>query len=198
MQLRRVAALALVAGCGSAAAAKVPTAAPVWEVPADWRTETIPFPLEFAPALPYRGVEELRFPKPFLDPESEWYFSYAFVWHVAAPGPADAAALEGDLTAYFRGLAIAVGGVERADIAAHPFAAELEGDLAAGTVNGRVVAFDAFKTQRPVTLQFHVRRVSCSSEQERALVFTASPRTPADGDPVWVELERLASSFRCP
>jgi hypothetical protein len=30
-------------------------------VPDGWRTETIPFPLDFAPELKYEGVEELRF-----------------------------------------------------------------------------------------------------------------------------------------
>ncbi|MBZ0233808.1 MAG: hypothetical protein K8M05_15880, partial [Deltaproteobacteria bacterium] len=82
-----------------------PSAPPTWVVPEGWRAETIPFPLEFAPSLPYRGVEELRFPKGFFEPEDDWYFSYAFVWYVLAPGPADAEALERDLVAYFRGLA---------------------------------------------------------------------------------------------
>ena len=29
--------------------------------PEGWRTETIPFPLEFAPEIKYEGLEELRF-----------------------------------------------------------------------------------------------------------------------------------------
>jgi hypothetical protein len=180
------------------ASSEAPIAAPAWVVPEGWRTETIPFPLEFAPSVAYRGVEELRFPKAFLTPDDDWFFSYAFVWYVAAPGPADAAALEQDLVAYFRGLAIAVGGEDRADIKAHAFAAELDGELGAGSVSGAVVAFDAFKTQKPVTLHFRVRGVRCSSENERALVFTASPRPPAAQDAVWAELELLGGAFRCP
>jgi hypothetical protein len=201
-------ALALVAACGSPSApgapakpstpSEPPSAAPAWVVPDGWRTETIPFPLEFAPSLPYRGVEELRFPKAFLTPEDDWFFSYAFVWYLAAPGPADAAALERDLVTYFRGLAIAVGGEGRADIEAHAFASDLDGDLAAGTVSGSVVAFDAFKTQKSVTLHFRVQSVRCSSEHERALVFVASPRPPAQHDAVWAELLLLAGAFRCP
>ncbi|HUQ04088.1 MAG TPA: hypothetical protein VM261_16430 [Kofleriaceae bacterium] len=180
--------------------AKAPAAAiaPAWETPEGWRTETIPFPLEFAPGLAYRGVEELRFPKAFLVPGDEWYFSYAFVWHVAAPGPASVEVLEADLVAYFRGLAIAVGGAEREDIKAFPFAAALEGDLASGTVTGTVAAFDAFKAQQGLTLQLRVRGVPCSAGQERAYVFVASPRPYGAGDLVWAELERLAAAFRCP
>ncbi len=29
--------------------------------PEGWQTETIPFPLEFAPEIKYEGLEELRF-----------------------------------------------------------------------------------------------------------------------------------------
>lgn len=178
--------------------AAAPSAAPAWETPQGWRTETIPFPLEFAPELAYRGVEELRFPKAFLVPGDDWYFSYAFVWHVAAPGPAGAEALEADLVAYFRGLAFAVGGAEREDIKAFAFGAQLEGDLARETVTGTVAAFDAFKAQAGLTLQFRVRAVPCTAGEARAYVFAASPRPYAAGDAVWVELERLAGAFRCP
>jgi hypothetical protein len=180
------------------APAAAPAAAPAWEVPEGWRTETIPFPLDFAKTLPYRGVEELRFPKAFLTAGDDWYFSYAFIWHVAAPWPADADALEADLVAYFRGLSIAVGGEERADIAAHPFSAQLDGDLAKGRVTGTVAAFDPFATQAPVALHVRIWAVPCTAAHERAYVFLASPRAAADGDAVWVELERLGGAFRCP
>lgn len=193
-----LAALALAGACGGSAPVLPPKAAPAWETPEGWRTETIPFPLEFAPGLPYRGVEELRFPKAFLTPEDDWYFSYAFVWHVAAPGVASTDALESDLVAYFRGLAVAVGGAERADITAYPFAADLSGDVATETVAGTVAAFDAFKAQKGLTLQLRVRGVPCASEYERAYVFMASPRPYDAGDAVWAELERLAGAFRCP
>jgi hypothetical protein len=96
---------ALGCGCGgsggkaapaeAAEPAAAPSVAPAWETPEGWRTETIPFPLEFAPALAYRGVEELRFPKAFLVPGDDWYFSYAFVWHVAAPGAGGCAGARG-------------------------------------------------------------------------------------------------------
>lgn len=180
------------------AAAVAPSAPPTWVVPEGWRTETIPFPLEFAPGLPYRGIEELRFPKGFFEAGDDWYFSYAFIWYVLAPGPADADALERDLVAYFQGLAVAVGGAGRADIAAHAFSAALEGDLAAGEVRGTVSAFDAFKTQQPVRLGVRVRAVPCSAAHERAYVFIASPRPAGDGAAVWAELERVAAAFRCP
>src|SRR5215470_964537 len=79
-----------------------------WPVPTGFRGETIPFPLDFAPGLPHKGVEELRFAPGFFDPAAPGYWSYAFAWRTDDPAELDAAALGGELTAYFRGLIGAV------------------------------------------------------------------------------------------
>src|SRR5262249_653024 len=65
------AAMALAAaGCQTAAPkpdtaereeATAPAAKLEWPLPEGWRSETIPFPLDFARDLPLEGVEELRF-----------------------------------------------------------------------------------------------------------------------------------------
>jgi hypothetical protein len=47
--------------------------------PEGWRTETIPFPLEFAPELDYEGLEELRFAPGMFKEGSADFWSYAFV-----------------------------------------------------------------------------------------------------------------------
>src|ERR1700744_1873967 len=50
-----------------------------WPIPAHWAPETDPFPLSFAPALPYAsGVLELRFPSGFFTPTADTYFSYDY------------------------------------------------------------------------------------------------------------------------
>src|SRR5690348_7269453 len=51
-----------------------------WPTPEGWRREVIPFPLDFAPEIGYRGVEELRFAPRFFDPAAPTYWSYAFAW----------------------------------------------------------------------------------------------------------------------
>jgi hypothetical protein len=104
--------LVLVAACGSGTPSTPtpsPSApAPTWPVPVTWRSETIPFPLGFAPELVHRGVEELRFPAGFLDPTSPDYWSYAFVWRLEDDPAIDATTLGRELTVYFRGLIAAV------------------------------------------------------------------------------------------
>ena len=177
-------------------AVEAPAAPPAWTVPVGWKAETIPFPLEFAPGLAYRGVEELRFPPGFFKKGEERYFSYAFLWYVVAPGPADVEVLERDLVAYFEGLARAVGGAERADIAAAKFSAELSGSLASG-VSGTVEAFDAFEAEAPVSLRLEAKTVTCAKAGLVAVVFVASPRMRTAGDAVWRELDALVSGLRC-
>lgn len=185
-----VATLAACGGKAPVAPVRAPSAPPRWVVPDGWKAETIPFPLEFAPELPYRGVEELRFPKGFFEAGDPSYFSYAFVWYVVGPGPADAEVLERDLVRYFEGLAMAVGGEP------HPARAELAGAIEGG-VSGVVETFDAFKAKAPVTLHLKVRRVPCGAPGQVALVFQASPRPEAAGDEVWAGLEALAGAVDC-
>src|SRR3954468_9210935 len=81
------AALAFAAGCQTAAPKpdaaehdgdEAPARAPAFEWPkpeGGWKTETIPFPLDFAPTIPLQGVEELRFAPGMFKPEAPGYWS---------------------------------------------------------------------------------------------------------------------------
>jgi hypothetical protein len=65
-------AAAAIAACDPKPPAPVatPVAPPAaWPVPAEWKSEIIPFPLGFAPGLAHRGLEELRFPPGFNNPD---------------------------------------------------------------------------------------------------------------------------------
>lgn len=175
---------------------KAPAAAPSWTVPPGWRTESIAFPLDFAPSLPYRGVDELRFPPQFFEREDPQYFSYAFVWYIVAPGPADRETLERDLVSYFSGLAQSVGGRDNTDIQAADFKVALKGELAT-ELTGEVTAYDAFKAKAPVNLHLRARRTRCQAPGIIALVFAASPRPISHKDEIWRQLDALAGDFKC-
>lgn len=108
--LATLATLATLAACGGAVSSAPQTAqtaqtARPWPVPAGFRSETIPFPLDFAPSLAHRGVEHLRFAPSFFDPAAPGYWSYAFVWRLDDPAALAPDALAAELTTYFRGLA---------------------------------------------------------------------------------------------
>jgi hypothetical protein len=194
--------------CGSTTAPPAPAPSPApapapkqeaaagfdWPLPDGWKGETIPFPLGFAPDLPYRGVEELRFPPGFFDPDSSHFWSYAFVWMIEPPIP-DVTALERDLPAYFAGLARAVS-EGRHDLAQVGFTAAIDGDESTG-FTGTAVAFDAFTTGRTLTLHLRATATPCPTSGQSALIVLLSPRPPAEDDSVWKDLESVAAGFRC-
>jgi hypothetical protein len=157
-------------------------------VPAGWKSEVIPFPLEFAPAITHRGVEELRFAPGFFDPDKPGYWSYAFAWRTDDAAALDGAALAGELTAYFRGLIAAVDEKHRiADRDAIVVTATAEGPRF--TLAAHV--FDAFKTAQPLDLTGWAARTPCGSGA--LWVFVLGPT--ASG--VRGDLEALAKTAAC-
>ncbi|HET7499581.1 MAG TPA: hypothetical protein VFK02_01205 [Kofleriaceae bacterium] len=155
--------------CGAPAPAPPaePTTRPAepWQLPAGFRGETIPFPLDFAPGVAHRGVEELRFAPGFFDPAAPGYWSYAFVWRIEDAAALDAGALGAELTAYFRGLidavdqAKAIGDRDAIAVTASP----APGAGGAGRFALAAHVFDAFKTHQPLDLVGWAERTGCGT-----------------------------------
>ena len=159
-----------------------------WRVPDRWRSELIPFPLEFAPDLPHRGVEEIRFSPGFFDPAAPGYWSYAFVWRLDAPATFADGVVASELTTYFRGLIAAVDEkheiADREAIAVHATPAGDHLALAAHIV-------DAFTTKQAVELVGTATAIAC--ERGAVWVFVLAPAT----SPVRQELDALAARATC-
>ena len=170
-----------------------------WPVPAGWRKETIPFPLEFAPDLPHKGVEELRFGPGFSHPQEPDYWSYDFVWRLDDESAVDEKSLADELTRYFRGLNMAVGGKKYGFDPAH-FKAEATAvpapvGAAAAEFRARVESYDAFATGKPLVLNVEARSQSCPDGRRRFVAFAISPQ--AEDASIWKSLREEAAAFRC-
>jgi len=163
-------------------------------VPEGWRTETIPFPLEFAPDLPYTGLEELRFAPGMFNADSEELWSYAFVWWIGEAEPVDTDSLSRHLEEYFRGLAHAVGESRGVEIGDATFEAALSENGLIG-FRGRAETFDAFVTREQISLNVGGGLVECATQGHRAVLFALSPQ-PFD-HPVWKTLASIVEGFRC-
>src|SRR5262249_15259843 len=87
-----------------------------FDAPADWKKETINFPLDFAPEIKYQGFEELRFSPGMFNPKSDSYFSYTFFWWLKGEQNFTKETLEDNLTKYFRGLCKEVGAARKLNI----------------------------------------------------------------------------------
>ncbi len=178
----------LACACGHRATATA-TPAPPWPTPPGWTSETIPFPLGFAPDVHHTGEEELRFPPGFYDRASPGYWSYAFVWRTTDPALLDARALGDELTRYFRGLITAVDAEAQQvkDVGAVVVHAEPAGAGFALTAH----VFNAFAAGEPVELTGWAQRTSCG---DGALwVFAVAP--PAST--VRADVDALARAATC-
>ena len=167
-----------------------------WPVPTGWKHETLTFPLDFAPELPYRGVEELRFAPDFFEPASPTYWSYVFVWWLEDRPVFDAPTMSASLTEYFRGLSEAVGrGKHTFD--SESFRATLTPKLGTEipTLAGQVFTHDGFTTGLPLVLQVEARLRRCPASGRYSVTCMLSPR--AFEDPVWSDLRACAAAFDC-
>jgi hypothetical protein len=171
-----------------------------WPAPTGWKTETIPFPLEFAPALKYTGVEELRFSPGFGDAKSPLYFAYAFVWVVEADAVPSREQLERDLAAYFEGLMQAVAKSKKQDPPAKPARCTLAPMTGAPVPaaaplrleplhRGTIETFDSFFARRELSLECAIFAVRPDLAYRQAIYFEVAPKL---SDPaVHAEMEKL-------
>jgi hypothetical protein len=191
--------LLLLAACGSSAAppkneppkteapkVEAPPAKPEpWPVPTGWKNETIPFPLDFAPSLAHKGVEELRFAPGMFDPAAPGYWSYAFYWKLEDAAQLDAKQLGSELTAYFAGLIKAVDKT----LAVDKVIATATGSGPRFELTAHVI--DAFKSKQPVDLVGWAERKACGSGS--LWIFVFAPKASA----IRKELDELAAKARC-
>jgi hypothetical protein len=188
--MNRIALAAVLAACSSPEprAPQPPPAPPTWPLPAGWKHETIPFPLEFAPSLAHRGVEELRFPPGFLDEASPNRWSYAFVWRLDDAAALEAPQVAAELVAYFRGLLVSVDGdKQRIDPSQITATAERKGDGFALTAH----IIDTFTSATAVDLVGTARRTSCGTGS--LWTFVLAPAA----SPVRAALDDLAAQAAC-
>jgi hypothetical protein len=169
-----------------------------WPQPKGWRTESIPFPLDFAPDIHHRGSVEIRFSPGFKDPAAEGFWSYVFVWWLEDEIPLTRQLLADELTRYYFGLSKAVAGDKYA-LRADAFRADLTDDVSSppylGAYRGVIDSFEPFKTKKPMRLNVRVRLGKCGTAKRRFVLIEASPQPV--GGATWTNLSRVADSFQC-
>ena len=178
-------------------AALVLAAASLMTAPDDWRKETIPFPLRFAPSVPYEGEEHLRFHPKWDRFDDDAGFSYVVLWDVKAV-PVEPPDIEDHLETYFNGLMSnvsrgrkLVGEPPKSVVAAHPMTAPQGWQQAFGV---EIRTFNAFSKNEPLLLHGEVTQRGCGKERMQ-IVFTLS-KSRRD-KPVWKGLRDVRSATAC-
>lgn len=175
------------------------------KAPSDWRPETINFPLDFAPQIAYKGVEELRFAPGMFKPATNTYFTYLFVWDLQGKQPIDSEILSQALTSYFKGLCKEVGEARQIKMDLDKVAAEVtpgENSAINSAINkekyqkifrAKVTAFDPFN--KGEALKLNIEIVLLNTDKDKTVLFyCVSPKS--FDDEIWKQLYEIRDSFQ--
>jgi hypothetical protein len=166
-------------------------------VPKDWGVERFPIPINFAPAIPYKGVEDIRFTPGWAKIKSEEYWSYAFLWYLEGDVKIDPVVIDSNLKAYYTGL-LATNGRNIPKEKLIPVITSFKeikkekDDLE--TYSGTVTMLD-YMSQTPIVLNCKVHRRTCPGENKTFIFYGLSPQPLSHT--VWLSLDKLWLDFKC-
>jgi hypothetical protein len=164
--------------------------APLLAAPEGWQTERIPFPLDFAPELDFRGVEDLAFAPGMFTKGADGYFSYALAIELEGEHVIDAPFVEHFFTTYYRGLCKAVGESKQLTLDLEAVSAKAEGGADYFKVS--VQAFDPFTDGGALALTLDVRTHARAGKTELAAI-----ASPADKSAkIWKELRPILQAWQ--
>ncbi|HEX5167827.1 MAG TPA: hypothetical protein VFW11_01540 [Cyclobacteriaceae bacterium] len=167
--------------------------------PGNWSIERFPIPIEFAPSIHYRGVEDLRFAPGWADAKSDEYWTYAFLWFLEGKQTFEGQILEQHLKAYYSGL---VGrNIEPRKISeeklipvnsrvtkTHSSAGDQE------TYTGTVSMLD-YMEQKPIVLNCVIHVKSCPEKDNTFVFIEISPQPTSHA--IWQSLNQIWTGFDC-
>jgi len=167
--------------------------------PKGWDIERFLIPIEFAPEIPYKGVEDIRFAPGWGNAKSDEYWSYAFLWYLDGSPEITAEIVANNLKAYYTGL---VGrNIEPRKIPADklvPVKTAIKkvgpdkGDIK--TFRGTVYMLD-YMEQKPIILNCIVHLKSCPGKNKAFIFNEISPKPYSDT--IWQSLNQLWTEFNC-
>lgn len=144
------------------------------------------FPLDFAPAIAYNGIDDIRFLPGFYNDKSDEFWGYCFLWYLDGDMIFTEQAVQRDLTNYYNGLnqqtttAVTVKKVKPAT------GYEAAFDCTINTV-------DKFVTQKPIVLHATVNIKRCTGKT--LAFFEITPQQVNSN--VWQQLHNLRKSIGC-
>jgi len=166
-------------------------------LPAKWGVEKIPFPIQFAPVIPYKGNEEIRFTPGWGDSTSIEYWSYTFLWFIEGKPHITADTLQHHITAYFNGL-YATNQKPTAPTPPPGFTSVHFKKINAAandneTYEGSIATLN-FLTGRSIKFNVRVHVRSFSAINRSGILFEISPQDYQH--PVWSKLDSVVNGFR--
>jgi hypothetical protein len=168
--------------------------------PANWQLERFSLPPAFAPAIKYKGVEELRFSPGMFKKDTTGYFTYAFVIRLDSTENVSQDDIKNYLLEYFKGLCSKTAADRKlnpVDTNAINVAIERKKTADKETVyNILLHAFGVFADGAPVTLNMEAKVINDIAAKKVYVLFIVSlqPKT----DLLWKELYKVQKDFVMP
>lgn len=169
-------------------------------IPDKWTFERFLIPISFAPEIPYKGVEDIRFSPGWADNKSDEYWSYTFLWWLDGKPEMSADIIAANLKAYYTGLMKI-----NIDTKKHPIPSEqlmaitafqktttAEGDLQ--TYTGTVQMMD-YMQLKPISLNCVVHFKECTAEN-KTVVFHELSSQPFTHK-IWSDFKMIREGFKC-
>jgi hypothetical protein len=156
-------------------------------------------PIEFAPNIPYKGVEDIRFIPGWGDIKHPNYWSYAFLWYLDGSPDITSNMIEKNLAEYYDGL---IGrNIEKRKIPQNMITKTVthfaaikpeQGDLK--TFTGTINMLD-YMAQKPIVLHAKIHIRKCDGMDKTFVFHQLSPQLFTTQ--VWDFLNRLWTDFKC-
>lgn len=157
--------------------------------PEDWLEEVLVVPTTFAPEMSLTGMEHLRLPPEFRDPDSDWFISYLFLIDLTEPNnELNETLIAEQLLIYFRGLASGGSDQDGKKIDTDKFSIasrKLETGQADGEFIYQLNWQEPFAKGTPLKQNLRVKIVS--GKNEHGILFITGSPQPFESD-VWTKL----------
>ncbi|MBK8366984.1 MAG: hypothetical protein IPL10_06090 [Bacteroidetes bacterium] len=161
--------------------------------PTNWGAERFPIPVGFAPQIPYKGVEDIRFTPGWAKAASDEYWTYAFLWYLDGDVKIDVKTIESNLKLYYTGLITANGStISTPILTSFKEITKDSNDLK--TYLGTISLLD-YMAKQPMVLNCKVHIASCTDKTKTFIFYELSPKPLSHI--IWQSLDALWTEFKC-
>jgi hypothetical protein len=168
--------------------------------PTDWQLEQFSLPPIFAPTVPYKGMEELRFSPDMFKKDAPNYFTYIFAARFDNTRSVSLTDISSYLLTYFKGLCSKTAADRKlSPVDTNAITVAIAPKRSAGTARIYSItlhAFGVFTDGAPVTLNMEVKVLQDPAVARVYLLFIVSPQPKTA--PVWEQLYDLQKRFVVP
>jgi len=160
------------------------------EVDNSWQKELFRIPLNFAPGITLRGIEDARFPAAWREPDSTIFWSYFFAWNVSHEEALTPVEMNSNLELYFDGLMRLEQRSKEYDVPlTRSNIRKAESNNNSMRYTGTVETFDGFFKKEPMTFNVVAEQQFCNKIKRAMVIFRFSPQPTTSS--VWDKLGQV-------